>query len=252
MKLAFSRPTSTAEEQQQLFSDFQSFGYTGLQLKGSQYQAAISNPAILLDRWNGATPAITSGLIAGNRLDQSGIADLRSLFKFARAVGSERIIFCIGKSRRDTAAEGIKEYARILSELGKEAQQLGLSLSMHHHYDQPVMYREDFDIFFEAVQDQSVKLTIDTAHLAKSGISDLPAVFRDFHQVLDNIHLKDFADGEFKVLGKGDIDFRPVFSALRQIEYKGWLCVDEESGSDLSETMVSSMQFIKSHTANDL
>ncbi len=249
MKYAFSRPTSTAEEQQTLFSQFQTFGYTGLQLKNPQYQAAISNPALLLDQWDGATPAITSGLIAGNRLDQKGIADLRTLLKFAGAVGSERIIFCIGKSRQETTSAGIREYARILSELGKEAQQAGISLSMHHHYDQPVMHRQDFDTFFEAVQDGAVKLTIDTAHLAKSGISDITGVFRDFREVLDNIHLKDFADGEFQVLGKGNIDFQPIFEVLREIDYNGWICVDEESGGDLLDTMASSIQFIKSYNA---
>jgi inosose dehydratase len=248
MKPAFSRPTETYAEQQTLFSKFRSFGYEGLQLKSSQYQSAIANPDLLFDHWNGTTPAITSGLIAGNRLDQSGIDDLHKLIGFAQTVGSERIIFCIGRSRQGLCDNDIREFARILSELGKEAQQAGVSLSLHHHYDQPVMYRKDFDLFFEAVQDQSVKLTIDTAHMAKSGITDILGVFRDFREVLDNIHLKDFDNGEFKVLGQGNIDFTSIFSVLREIDYKSWLCVDEESGSDLSGTMESSIQFIKSHT----
>lgn len=249
MKAAFSRPTDGSPvEQETLFTKFKNFGYQGLQLKGPQYQGAIINPTQFIEQWQGDTAAIASGLIAGNSLDEKGIAEVRSLFKFARAVGTERIIFCIGKSRQGLSFDDIRKYAHILSELGEEAQQMGIALSLHHHYDQPVMHREDFEVFFEAVKNQTVKLTIDTAHLAKSGITDIPAIFRDFREVLDNVHLKDFAEGKFRVLGQGELDFKAIFSVLEEIGYKNWLCVDEESGGDLSETMANSIQFIESYT----
>jgi sugar phosphate isomerase/epimerase len=73
------------------------------------------------------------------------------------------------------------------------------------------MYRRDFDVFFDAVDDRTVTLTVDTAHLVKSGIDDIAGVLRDFREVIDNVHLKDIADGDFKVLGQGHIDFAPVF-----------------------------------------
>jgi sugar phosphate isomerase/epimerase len=249
MKIAFSKPTRTAEEQQILFSRFRSFGYNGLQLKNDQYCTSIALPSSFIDRWGSDAPAIASGVITGGRLDEMGMAELRTLFTFAQAVRSERVIFCHAQPRQGLSNADIQGFARILSELGKEAQQHGITLSLHHHYDQPVMYRQDFEVFFEAVGDQCVKLTIDTAHLVKSGITNIVEIFRDYHQVIDNVHLKDIAHGEFKVPGQGNINFTPVFSAFREIKFAGWLCADEESGSDLLAAMETCAQFITSHRA---
>ncbi|GHO73877.1 hypothetical protein KSD_16480 [Ktedonobacter sp. SOSP1-85] len=244
MKMAFSKPTDNTVEQQVLFSRYHSFGYQGLQLKNGQYREYVDDPARFVEQWGKDAPAIASGLITGGLLDETGIASLRSLFKFAQTVGTERIIFCHAQPRQGLSRDDIKGFAQVLSELGKEAQQYRTVLSLHHHYNQPVMYCEDFEVFFDAVSDQSVTLTVDTAHLIKSGINDIAGVLRDYRHVLDNVHLKDITDGAFKVLGQGNIDFAPVFAALHEIGYAGWLCADEESGSDLLGAMEECARFV--------
>jgi sugar phosphate isomerase/epimerase len=108
------------------------------------------------------------------------------------------------------------------------------------------MHGEDFRWFFDAVVADAVGLTLDTAHLVKSGIEDIAGVITEFGVFMDNVHLKDFADGEFRVLGEGRIDFDPVFAALRKIGYDGWLCADEESGSDLLGAMETCRRFMRS------
>ncbi|EFH85174.1 sugar phosphate isomerase/epimerase family protein [Ktedonobacter racemifer] len=247
MKMAFSKPTADADEQQLLFSHFRSAGYGGLQLKAGQYREYVAQSERFLEKWGDDARDLASGLITGGLLDEAGIADLRALFKFAQAVGSERIIFCHAQPREGLSNADIQSYACILSDLGKEAQQYGIALSLHHHYNQPVMYRQDFAVFFDAVSDQTIKLTVDTAHLIKSGIDDIAGIIRDYRMVLDNMHIKDIADNEFKVLGKGTIDFTPVFAALHDVGYQGWLCADEESGDDLTGAMETCAQFLTSH-----
>ena len=106
------------------------------------------------------------------------------------------------------------------------------------------MYREDFDIFFDAVQDEAVGLTLDTAHLVKSGITDIASLIHDFHGVINNVHMKDFADGGFRVLGHGNIDFAPIFRAIQKTRYDAWLCADEESGADTEAALVTCYRFI--------
>lgn len=63
------------------------------------------------------------------------------------------------------------------------------------------MTREEIVRFFTATEGQTVGLTVDTAHLMKSGITDVAGIIREFHQVVDNIHAKDYADGQWRVLG---------------------------------------------------
>jgi inosose dehydratase len=245
MKLAFSRPTDGEAEQRLLFSSFRQAGFDGLQLKAGQYQRYLSEPDRFHRDW-GDDPGLVSGLITGGTLDPAGITALRQVMAFACSVGAERIVFCHGIPRGGLAHQDIQTFARIMAELGQEAREEGVHLSLHHHYNQPVMHREDFDVFFRAAREGTVGLTVDTAHLIKSGVDNIPELIRAFHPVIDNVHLKDFADGEFKVLGEGQIDFAPIFQALRETGYEDWLCADEESGSDLSEGMRASAEFIRS------
>jgi sugar phosphate isomerase/epimerase len=111
------------------------------------------------------------------------------------------------------------------------------------------MYHDDFDVFFDSVQDGYVTLTVDTAHLAKSGIEDIASIIRNFSDYIDNFHLKDFAEGEFRVLGEGAVDFAPVFAEMRALNFDGWLCADEESGGDINETLSQCYEFMRSGMA---
>jgi sugar phosphate isomerase/epimerase len=246
VKFGFSRPTRTPEELQTLIEGYGGVGYQGLQLKAAQYMPYVDDPAKFLAEW-GQHEGVASGMIAGGKLDDGGAA-LRKLFKFASAIGSERIVFCHGVPRTEVTQDDIRRFAKTLSELGKEAQQQGVALSLHHHYNQPVMYRDDIAIFFEEAEPGAVGLTIDTAHLVKSGIDDVAGVIRDAKAQIDNFHMKDFADGEWRVLGHGAIDFDSIFAAIHDIGYDGWLCADEESGGDLIGGMQECFAFMQRPT----
>jgi inosose dehydratase len=234
IKLAFSRPTSTTEEQTLLFQQYGAVGYDGLQLKAGQYSPYLAEPKKFKEAW-GSLSGVGSALITAGTLDEASIGKLRSLFQFASVIGTELIVYCHGIPRADVTADDIRRFAGVMSELGLEAQQQGLKLSLHHHFNQPVMHREDFDIFFDQVKDKSVGLTVDTAHLVKSGILDVADVIRSFRGVIDNFHMKDFEQGDWRVLGHGSIDFAPIFAAIREIGYNGWISADEESGGGLVE-----------------
>lgn len=241
-KLAFSKPTGSEEDTRLLFTTFHKAGYDGLQLKGGQYMPYLDEPERFVETW-GEFDGIASALIAGCSLDDAGIAQLRRIFAFAEAVGSEIIVLCHGAGRDGLSDQDIRGFARQLSELGSEARDHGLRLSLHHHYQQPVMHRPDFDTFFGAANGM-VGLTVDTAHLVKSGVDDIAEVIRSFAEVIDNFHLKDFSDGEFRVLGTGSIDFAPVFAAIHEIGYSGWVSTDEESGADVLPAMEQCHRFM--------
>jgi inosose dehydratase len=236
IKLAFSRPTSTEEERTLLFQQYREIGYDGLQLKAVQYMPYLTEPERFREVW-GHLPGIGSALITGGRLDEASIEQLRQVFRFASAIGTDIIVYCHGIPRAEVSPEDIRRYAGILSDLGLEAQQQGVKLSLHHHYNNPVMYRDDFDLFFESIKGSSVGLTVDTAHLVKSGIDGVAEVISSFGHVIDNFHLKDFEQGDWRVLGQGAINFEPIFGAIRKIGYKGWISADEESGGSVLEGM---------------
>ncbi|WP_138754585.1 sugar phosphate isomerase/epimerase family protein [Paenibacillus sinopodophylli] len=244
---AFSRPTSGHEEEIALIESYLQAGYAGLQLKWNQYTPYLHNPEQFIARW-GQPEGIASALITGGTLlDDESKNQLRQLYSFAEKVGSEIIVYCHAISRKDIQSDQIAKYASIFEEMGKEAKQHGLQLSLHHHYDQPLMYREDFDIFFDEIKDaSSVGLTVDTAHLVKSGIYDVAEVIRSFAPYINNFHMKDFAHGDYQILGHGEIDFKPIFEAVKQIGYNGWISADEESGGSVSQGLQECIAFMKS------
>lgn len=250
LKLAFSRPTANDHEQRQLFSGFREAGFDGLQLKAGQYARYLDDPERFREEW-GEDAGAVSALITAGSLDDAGTSALRQVLDFAEAVGSERVVFCHAHSRDGLTRADLERFAGTLAGLGGEARDRGVRLSLHHHYRQPVMTREDVGVFFGAAGTEAVGLTLDTAHLIWSGVHDVAGVIRDFRQVIDNVHLKDFADGRFRVLGEGAIDFGPIFAALRETGYDGWLCADEESGAEVYAGMASSYRFLRSHLGGD-
>lgn len=243
-RFAFSIPTANYDEQRQLLGGFALHGFDGLQLKGGQYARYLEQPGQFLNDWSEFKGG-RAGLIYGGALDEEGVAKLRRVLQFAGAVGSEMVVFCHGRARASVNDSDIRGFARQLSDLGEEALSLNVKLSLHHHFDNPVMHRADFDTFFSEVEPETVGLTLDTAHLQKSGVFDIAGVVRDFAAFLDNVHLKDFADGEFKTLGRGEIEFKPVFAALREIGFAGWLCADEESDTAIEESLRASLDFVR-------
>lgn len=236
MKFAFSRSTRGEPERQELFTRFGAAGFAGLQLKSNQYADYLDAPERFLADW-GQFPGVAAALIHGGLLDDEGVAAIRRALRFGRAVGSERVVYWPREPRGD--AVDLAAFARRLSELGQEAREVGLRLSLHHHYNQIVMTRDEFEQFYAAIDPGSVGLTIDTAHLVKSGMPDVAGVLREFAPVIDNIHLKDFGAGDWKVLGHGEMDFVPIFAAIREIGYDGWVCADEESGADFDGALAA-------------
>jgi len=244
IKYAFSKPSGSDADTEILFSQFRPLGYEGLQLKAGQYLPFLDKPQNFLDAY-GQFPGAASGLICWCALDDKGRQLLRDICAFGSAVGTELIIFCHNAEREGLDHDTLRTYAHELSAIGKEARDAGLRFSLHNHYGHPVMHREDIEVFFSAVEDEAVGLTIDTAHLVKSDENDIAGIIRDFHQVIDNYHLKDIRNGEFEVLGTATIDFTPVFSAIRETGYAGWISTDEESGADMLEAMQHCIPFMK-------
>ena len=242
MKIAFSKPTRDETEQRRLFGGFRAAGYAGLQLKGGQYAPHLDRPAAFAAAW-GDDPALTSALITMGALDDAGVARLRQVVAFAAATDAERVVFCHDHPREAVAPADLRSFARVLSAVGRESAEQGVALSLHHHYQQPVMHRADFGVFFSAAD--HVGLTVDTAHLAKSGITDVAGLIRDFGPVIDNVHLKDYAAGEWRILGQGTLDFKGIAGALGDIGYQGWLCVDEESPAPLTEGLEASRTYLR-------
>ncbi len=243
MKLAVSKPTHTEEQRKLLFDSYRSFGYAGLQLKENQY-ADFLEGRVIEKRWLEDT-GIFAALVASTALTEADNAKLRRIFEFAGRMGTELVVFHLHLPRKGVTDRDLRRYAQTLSEFGREARRNGLRLSLHHGYEQPVMVRPDFEVFYGSVEDDAVGLTVDTGILAKSGIRDIAGFIVDFKGLIDNFHIKDFDGKEFRLPGQGRLNFEPIFEAIREIEYTGWVSVDEETDTPISEGLPVCFRFLE-------
>jgi len=241
--IALSKPTRTPEERAMLFRGYRAAGFDALQLKSDQFIDALDTPEAFVDRW-GDDPAIADTLILFGALDDAGVERLRRTIRLSALAGGHRVVVVHDHTRPVSSSE-LRGFAERLSELGLEAHDAGISLTLHHHSEEPVATVDEMERFFSLTIPDSVGLTLDVGHLVRVG-ADLPDAVRRMAPVIDNVHLKDVRKGEWALLGQGDVDLDALLASLAEIGYSGPLCVDEETATPLAESIAISAAWVRS------
>jgi inosose dehydratase len=139
-----------------------------------------------------------------------------------------------------------KKLCEGLNKLGKKAAEKGMRLTYHHHMGTGVQTSAEIDRLMENTDPELLGLLYDTGHLVFSG-EDYIAVLGKWMGRVRHVHLKDIRtavhkkavkekwsflkavkEGVFTVPGDGNIDFAPVFRALKKAKYSGWWVVEAE------------------------
>lgn len=140
--------------------------------------------------------------------------------------------------------------ADCFTRLGQLAGELGFRVGLHNHLGEIVENASEVDLIMAKVDPKLLYLAPDTAHLHLAG-ADVVAtlkkyknrlIFADYKDakwttpaadvVEDNgkVHPKDSGEARFLEsiydLGDGEIDFPGCHRVMKEIGYKGWICVD--------------------------
>ncbi|MDR0997595.1 MAG: myo-inosose-2 dehydratase [Treponema sp.] len=157
-----------------------------------------------------------------------------------------------------------------LNRLGRLAAEKGMKLTYHHHMGTGVQTAGEIDRLMENTDPEYLGLLYDTGHLVFAGEDHL-AVLRRWIGRIGHVHLKDMRssvreravqekwsflqavkEGVFTVPGDGDVDFAPVFKALKRAKYAGWWVVEAEQDPAKAiplEYAIKARRYIK-ETAN--
>jgi inosose dehydratase len=139
------------------------------------------------------------------------------------------------------------QFAESVCRVAEIAREHGLQATFHPHAGTWVETRADLDELLCRAPAPLVKLCWDVGHAVCGGI-DPVALVREHPQRIAYIHLKD-VDAEvldgvrrdgvsfddavrrrvFSELGRGCLDVAGLLNALREIEYDGWLMVEQDS-----------------------
>jgi sugar phosphate isomerase/epimerase len=117
--------------------------------------------------------------------------------------------------------EGVLEVAPV-------AERLGVKLLIEPEPDLIIERSDEFEEFIQGILSPAVGLNFDLGHFYCVG-EDVPGLVRRFGSRIDHVHLEDIAaDRKHFHLppGRGAIEFGPIFEALKEVGYGGWITVE--------------------------
>jgi inosose dehydratase len=180
------------------------------------------------------------------------VAKAREAMKFLQGFGADRL--CVFPPSRLKQGADVDAAFRAMCTgfnlIGEAAKEMGFEAGVHNHLDEMVERPDEVDKCMQLTNPKLFNFAPDTAHLYLGGSNVVSMyekyksrlVFMDYKDahwttpkadvVLPNgkVHKKDSHEAKFfdsiYDLGDGDIDFPACHRILKQISYKGWICVD--------------------------
>ena len=182
---------------------------------------------------------------------QRVVANAREAMKFLQGFGANHlVVFPPSRTRGGQDAAAFRAMCTGFNRIGEAAGEMGFQAGLHNHLDEMVEGPEEVDQCMAMTDPKLFHFAPDTAHLYLGG-SDVVKMFEKYKDRLVFMDYKDarwttpqadvsFSNGKVYKrdshearffesiydLGDGDIDFPACHRILKQIQYKGWICVD--------------------------
>jgi inosose dehydratase len=180
------------------------------------------------------------------------VASAREAMGFLKTFGAKHLVVFPPARRKD--GEDVDGAFRAMCKgfnlIGEAAGEMGFQAGLHNHLEEMVERPDEVDRCMELTDPRLFNFAPDTAHLHLGG-SDVVKMYEKYKKRLvfmdykdahwttpkgdltlpnGKVHKQDSRSAKFFQsiydLGDGDIDFPACHRILKQIAYKGWICVD--------------------------
>jgi inosose dehydratase len=142
-------------------------------------------------------------------------------------------------------ASDFKQLGKLLTEIGKQSSDLGVPVGYHNHMDSLGEAPAEVDRIMNETDPRYVKLELDIAHYQQGGGEPAKAI-RQYKDRLLFLHIKDVENlptpdsrghsYRWVELGRGRVDLPAVFTALKEVKFRGWAVVELDSVPDAART----------------
>src|SRR5262249_4274329 len=163
---------------------------------------------------------------------------------------------------RAITADDTTRLGRLMTEIGKRTADLGVPLGYHHHMNSIGERPEHVDQILDAADPRYVKLELDVAHYQQGGGGPIAAI-RQLHERLLFLHINDVespvggaVNGQpayrWVELGRGTVNLKGVFAALRDVRFRGWAVVELDSVPDKARTPKASAEINQQYLEKEI
>ena len=176
----------------------------------------------------------------------------RNAMKFLADFGADHlVVFPPGRgSLQATPPEVMREIATSCNQIGELAGEMGFTAGLHNHLGEMIQTQAEVDQFMSMTDPKLFGLSPDTAHLHLAGCN----VVSTFERYKYRIRFMDYKDAKWTTpaqdwvewngkalprespearffasiydLGDGEVDFPGCHKILKDVKYRGWICVD--------------------------
>jgi len=153
-----------------------------------------------------------------------------------RFFGAKNIIIGPPLANGSDNRELIRGMVLLLNELGEIAIDQGIQIGLHPHFGTMIETPEEIRLVMDLTNSKYVFFSPDTGHLQLGGCNILE-ILNTYKDRINYFHLKDVKGQPDRVnwgtvnireLGQGSIDFTGIMRFLKQINYNGWLNVEQD------------------------
>jgi len=267
LQIAYSAITWGGNDAQAI-ADLAALGYRGVQLRANTfgpYKAKPSELKALLDQHKLKLAMFSSGNVEIDPAKEQSTIDMHVAHaSFVKALGGSAIQLTNSvrpKDRLPTTDE-LKRLAAVMNEIGKQTADMGVQAAYHNHMNQLGETPEEVDVIVQAMNPNYCKLLLDIAHYKQGGGQPEQAV-KQYKDLLYALHLKDTMSPlpdkpdnpkayKFVELGRGNVNVPAVFSALDEINFKGWGIIELDGVPEKDKSAAQCAQINKDYITKTL
>ena len=139
----------------------------------------------------------------------------------------------------------IKQSTEVLHKAGEAAKKAGMQLAYHNHEAEFKTVEEiiPYDHFLSQIPADVLKMELDLAWAVKAGVDPI-ALFKKHPGRFPLWHVKDIdQEGKVQPVGKGTIDFKPIFNAASTAGMKHFF-VEHDMPADAWASINSSKEYL--------
>lgn len=219
----------------QAIEDISAVGYHGIQLRANALTEFPDPHAVkdLLAQHHLTFVALSSNGDAplDPRQQPQALATHIKNARYLHEAGGKYLQVMATFDKKPFTAADYKEQGKFLTEVAKHVSDLGIQTGFHNHMNTSGQSPQQVDAILDAADPRYLKLELDIAHYVQGGGDPVAAILK-YRDRLLFLHLKDVAPAathsgyQFTELGQGKVDFPAVFTALREIHFRGWGVVE--------------------------